>query len=30
MLPPIVLPNFQATVPIESCGCDPEAGVCVQ
>ncbi len=28
MLPPVVLPNFQATVPMESCGCDPEAGVC--
>lgn len=29
MLPPIALPNFQATVPMESCGCDPEAGVCL-
>lgn len=28
MLPPIVLPNFQATVPMESCGCDPETGIC--
>lgn len=28
MLSPIVLPNFQATVPMESCGCDPEQGVC--
>jgi hypothetical protein len=30
MLPPISLPNFQATAAIESCGCDPEAGVCLQ
>ena len=28
LLPPVVMPNFQATVPMESCGCDPEAGVC--
>ena len=26
---PIVLPNFQTTLPIQSCGCDPEAGVCL-
>jgi hypothetical protein len=29
MLPPVTMPNFQATVPIESCGCDPEQGVCI-
>jgi hypothetical protein len=28
-IPPIVLPNFQATLPMESCGCDPETGVCL-
>jgi hypothetical protein len=29
MLPAVVLPNFQATMPMESCGCDPETGVCL-
>jgi hypothetical protein len=28
-VPPITLPNFQATLPMESCGCDPETGICV-
>ncbi len=28
-IPPIMLPNFQATMPMGSCGCDPEAGVCL-
>jgi TadE-like protein len=28
-LPPVVMPNFQATLPIESNGCDPEQGVCL-
>jgi hypothetical protein len=28
-LAPLVLPNFQTTLPIQSCGCDPEAGVCL-
>jgi hypothetical protein len=28
-IPPVVLPNFQATLPMESCGCDPETGVCL-
>lgn len=28
-LPPVALPNFEATVPIESAGCDPEQGVCL-
>ena len=27
-LPPVPLPNFQTTVPMESNGCDPEQGVC--
>jgi hypothetical protein len=27
-VPPITLPNFQATQAMESCGCDPEQGVC--
>jgi hypothetical protein len=27
-LPPITLPNFQTTQPMESCGCDPEQQVC--
>ena len=27
-LPPITMPNFQTTQPMESCGCDPEQGVC--
>ena len=28
-LPPVPLPNFQASVPIESAGCDPEQGTCL-
>jgi hypothetical protein len=28
-IPPIVLPNFQTSLPIQSCGCDPEQGVCL-
>ena len=28
-LPPVVLPNFQASLPIESAGCDPEQGICL-
>ncbi len=28
-LPPITLPNFQTSVPMESAGCDPEQGVCL-
>jgi hypothetical protein len=28
-VPPIVLPNFQTSLPIQSCGCDPETGVCL-
>jgi hypothetical protein len=28
-LPPVVMPNFQETLPIESNGCDPEQGVCL-
>ncbi len=26
---PIVLPNFQTSLPMQSCGCDPEQGVCL-
>lgn len=28
-LPPVVMPNFQTSVPIESAGCDPEQGTCL-
>ncbi len=28
-LPPIALPDFQTSLPIESAGCDPEQGVCL-
>jgi hypothetical protein len=28
-LPPVVMPNFQETLPIESNGCDPEQGACL-
>jgi hypothetical protein len=28
-LPPVNIPNFQTTVPMESAGCDPEQGVCL-
>jgi len=28
-LPPVPLPNFQTTQPIESGGCDPEQGTCL-
>jgi hypothetical protein len=28
-LPPVALPNFQTSMPIESAGCDPEQGVCL-
>jgi Flp pilus assembly pilin Flp len=28
-LPPVVIPNFQTSLPIESNGCDPEQGVCL-
>ena len=28
-LPPVTIPNFQTTVPIESLGCDPDQGVCL-
>ena len=28
-LPPVPMPDFQTTVPIESAGCDPEQGVCL-
>jgi hypothetical protein len=28
-LPPVTLPNFETTVPMESAGCDPEQGVCL-
>jgi hypothetical protein len=27
-LPPVPLPDFRTSVPIESAGCDPETGVC--
>jgi Flp pilus assembly protein TadG len=29
MLPAVVMPNFQSTMPMGSCGCDPETGVCL-
>jgi hypothetical protein len=28
-LPPVVLPNFQTSAPMESAGCDPEQLICV-
>ncbi len=28
-LPPVALPNFQASAAMESAGCDPEQGVCL-
>jgi len=28
-LPPLQMPNFMTSMPIESAGCDPEAGVCM-
>ncbi len=28
-LPPVPLPNFQASQPVESAGCDPEQGTCL-
>jgi hypothetical protein len=28
-LPPVRIPDFQTTVPMESAGCDPEQGICV-
>jgi hypothetical protein len=28
-LPPVTIPSFQQTLPIESNGCDPEQGVCL-
>jgi hypothetical protein len=28
-LPPVPIPSFQASLPIESNGCDPEQGVCL-
>jgi hypothetical protein len=28
MVSPIALPNFQATTAMQSCGCDPETGIC--
>lgn len=28
-LPPVPLPNFQTSQPMESAGCDPEQGVCL-
>jgi hypothetical protein len=28
-LPPVSLPNFQTSVPMESAGCDPEQGTCI-
>src|SRR5258705_12536487 len=27
--PPVVIPNFQMSLPMESAGCDPEQGTCV-
>lgn len=27
-LPPVTLPDFQTSLPMESAGCDPEQGVC--
>jgi TadE-like protein len=28
-LPPVVIPDFRTSLPIESNGCDPEQGVCL-
>lgn len=28
-LPPVTIPDFQSTLPIESAGCDPEQGTCL-
>jgi hypothetical protein len=28
-LPPVSVPDFYTTVPIESAGCDPEQGTCL-
>jgi Flp pilus assembly protein TadG len=28
-LPPVTLPDFQTSLPMESAGCDPEQGVCL-
>lgn len=28
-LPPVQMPNFMTSLPIESAGCDPEAGTCL-
>ena len=28
-LPPVVIPDFRMSLPIESLGCDPEQGVCL-
>lgn len=28
-LPPVAMPDFQTTMPIESAGCDPEQGLCL-
>jgi len=28
-LPPVAMPDFRTTVPMESAGCDPEQGVCL-
>jgi hypothetical protein len=28
-LPPVAMPDFQTTMPIESAGCDPEQGTCL-
>src|SRR5262249_26753635 len=27
-LPPVTLPNFRTSIPMEGAGCDPEQGVC--
>jgi hypothetical protein len=27
-LPPVSLPNFQTSLPVESAGCDAESGTC--
>jgi hypothetical protein len=28
-LPPVPIPDFQTSLPIESAGCDPEQGTCL-
>jgi len=28
-LPPVTIPNFQTSLPMEGAGCDPEQGVCL-